>query len=345
MTNVTIGMDLSDKNSHVCVLDQKGLVVERFQVKNTPPELRKAFALYPGALVAMETGTQSPWISRELESVGCQVLVGNARKLRAIWDRSQKSDDKDAEMLARIARMDTNLLYPVRHRSERAQLDLEQIKSRDALVEARTALINYVRSIVKAHGERLPSGGADCFHKRAETHLSDKLRPALMGVVEEIASLTQRIRVYDKTIEKLADEHYPETTCLRQIHGVGLLTSLAFVLTLESPDRFKQSRAVGPYLGLTPRKDQSGQCDKQLRISKEGDVYLRRMLVSCAQYILGRYGQDCDLRRYGERLMLRGGKIAKRKAVVAVARKLGILLHHLWATGEVYQPLHNHRAA
>jgi transposase len=345
MTTVTLGMDLGDKNHEVCVLDQEGQVMDRFTVGNTRKPLQKVFPAYAGALVAMETGTHSPWVSRELKALGCQVLVGNPRKLRAIWARSQKTDVKDAEMLARIARFDPQLLYPIHHRSQQSQIDLEQIKARDLLVRLRTDLINHVRSVVKGIGERLPSCGADCFHKRARTFLPDCLRPALMPLVEQIASLSQQIREYDCKLEELALTAYPETACLRQIQGVGLITSLAFILTLESPDRFDKSRAVGPHLGLTPRKNQSGRSDKQLRISKEGDVYLRRLLVSCAQFILGRYGQECDLRRYGERLMVRGGRGAKRKAVVAVARKLAILLHRLWSTGEMYQPLYNARQA
>ena len=345
MTNVTIGMDLGDKNHEVCLLDQEGNMTDRFTVGNTRRQLQKVFAQYKGALVAMETGTHSPWISRELEALGCRVLVGNARKLRAIWARSQKTDVKDAEMLARIARFDRQLLYPIRHRSRQKQIDLEQIKARDLLVRLRTDLINHIRGTVKSIGERLPSCGADSFHKQAQTFLPDCLRSAVMPLVDQIASLTQQVRGYDREIERLASEVYAETICLRQIQGVGLITSLAFILTLESPDRFDKSRAVGPYLGLTPRKDQSGRTDKQLRISKEGDVYLRRLLVSCAQYVLGRYGQDSDLRRYGERLIARGGRGAKRKAVVAVARKLAVLLHRLWSTGEVYQPLYNVRKA
>ncbi len=345
MTTVTIGIDLGDKNHEVCVLDNAGEVIDRFMVGNTKIQLQKAFAKYAGALVAMETGTHSPWVSRVLIALGCRVLVGNARKLRAIWTSSQKSDTKDAEMLARIARLDPKLLYPIRHRSQKAQVDLEQIKARDLLVRLRTDLINHVRGVVKSLGERLSKCATPAFHKKVRKELPDDLRTALIPLLEQIGSLTEQIRAYDKQLEHLTETAYPETACLRQIQGVGLITALAFILTLESPDRFDKSRAVGPHLGLTPGKDQSGSSDKQLRISKEGDIYLRRLLVSCAQYILGPFAQDSDLRRYGERLLARGGRAAKRKAVVAVARKLGILLHHLWSTGEVYQPLHNAKPA
>lgn len=345
MASVTIGIDLGDKNHEVCVLDSAGDVIERFEVDNTKIELQKAFAKYAGAVVAMETGTHSPWVSRTLEALGCKVLVGNARKLRAIWGSSQKSDVRDAEMLARIARLDPKLLYPIHHRNPKAQVDLEQIKARDLLVGLRTALINHVRGVVKSLGFRLSKYSAPAFHKKALKELPDELRTTLIPLLEQIGSLTRQIRAYEKQLELLAETVYPETACLRQVQGVGLITTLAFILTLESPDRFDKSRAVGPHLGLTPRKDQSGDSDKRLRISKQGNVYLRCLLVNCSQFILGPFGPDCDLRRYGERLIARGGGSAKRKAVIAVARKLAILLHHLWSTGEVYQPLHKGKPA
>ena len=344
MTSVTIGIDLGDKIHEVCVLNQDGDVVERFSVKNSRKQLQKELKRFINPVIAIEAGTHSPWISRELSAMGTRVLVGNPRKLRAIWARSQKTDVRDAEMLARIARLDEKLLYPIYHRSEQAQVDLEMIKARDILVRVRTDLVNHVRCVVKSLGDRLPACSADSFHKRALSLIPKKLIPALESVIEQIGSLTGQIHTYDKKIEQLAKESYPETVCLRQVQGAGLLTCLTFILTLESADRFETSRSVGPYLGFTPRHDQSGQSDRHLRISKEGNTYLRRLLVSCAQYILGRFGQDSDLRRYGERLIVRGGRAAKRKAVVAVARKLAVLLHRLWSTGEVYHPLYNAQA-
>ena len=341
MTSVTIGMDLGDKSNEVCVLDQDGKIIEQFTVSNTHQQLEKRFSSYTGALVAIETGTHSPWISRDLEALGCRVLVGNSRKLKAIWASSQKTDTRDAEMLARIARFDSHLLCPIRHRNEKAQVDLEQIKARDVLVSMRTKLINHVRGVVKSLGERLASCSANSFHKKVVEHLPSRLQSALTPLIKQIASATEQIRQYERQIKALAESDYPETALLDQVQGVGLITSLSFVLTLESPDRFDQSRAVGPFLGFTPRRDQSGSIDKQLRISKQGDGHLRRLLVNCAQYIMGHFGQDSNLRRYGMRLLARGGRAAKKKAVVAVARKLAVLLHRLWSTGEKYQPLYN----
>jgi transposase len=187
----------------------------------------------------------------------------------------------------------------------------------------------------------LPECPARTFHKRAAAHIPEALRPALEPVLEQIASLTERIRQYDRRLEAICKDHYPETELLRQVEGVGPITALTFVLTLEDPYRFEKSRSVGAYLGLVPARDQSGDRDPQKRISKEGDEMLRRLLVGSAHYILGPFGSDSDLRRHGEKIASRGGKNAKKRAAVAVARKLAVLLHRLWVSAEVYDPLYN----
>jgi transposase len=189
----------------------------------------------------------------------------------------------------------------------------------------------------------LPKGPAVSFHNKAAEHIPEALWPALGPILETIASLTERIRDYERQLETLSKERYPETDLLRQVEGVGTLTALTFVLTLEDPYRFEKSRCVGAYLGLVPATDQSGDRDPQRRISKEGDEMLRRLLVSSAHYILGPFGSDSDLRRHGEKIASRGGKNAKKRAVVAVARKLAVLLHSLWISAEVYEPLRNTR--
>ncbi len=229
------------------------------------------------------------------------------------------------------------------HRSPQAQADLAVLRSRDAIVRCRTLLINHARSIVKSSGARLPSCSADSFAHKVAPDIPETLHPALLPILETIASLTQQIREYDRQIEQLCQDQYPETKLLRKISGVGPLTALGYILTLENPDRFRASREVGPALGLVIRRDQSGDQDPQLRITKTGDVYLRRLLVGSAQYIPGPFGPDCDLRRWGLKLAERGGKNAKKRAVVGVARKLAILLHHLWKTGEVYDPFYHAR--
>jgi transposase len=334
----TIGLDLGDKTNEVCALDATGKVVLRKGIANTKEAVVKFFKKYSGALVAMEVGTHSPWIARELEALGCEVLVGNARKLRAIWAAKNKSDVRDAEMLARIARVDRELLYPVHHRGVEAQQDLAVLKARDALVAARSAMINHVRCTIKTVGCRIAKCSTDSFARRAREGLPEGLWPALLPVIEEIETLTTRIRNYDKQIPALIDKRHPDAKRLSQVPGVGPVTSLGYVLCLEEASRFQDSRTVGAYLGLTPRRDQSGETDKQLRISKAGDDFLRRLLVGCAQYIVGPFGPECDLQRFGQKLATRGGKNAKRRAVVAVARKLAVLLHRLWVTGAEYDP-------
>ena len=215
------------------------------------------------------------------------------------------------------------------------------LRSRDALVGARTKLVNHVRGAVKSFGARLPKCTAEGFHNRVAEHLPQELVPALGPVLETIASLTEHIREYDRRLESIAKEIYPETNLLRQVRGVGVLSALAFVLTLEDPSRFAKSREVGAYLGLVPATDQSGGSDPEKHISKHGNKTMRKLLVSSAHYILGPFGEDCDLRRHGEKIASRGGKNAKKRAVVAVARKLSVLLHRLWVTAEVYDPLYN----
>jgi transposase len=338
----TAGLDLGDKYSYLCLLDQEsGGIIEEGRLRTTPVALRRRFASESSLRIAIETGTHSPWVSRLLEGCGHAVLVANARKLRLIYSNKRKTDEVDAENLARLARLDPKLLYPVRHRSEGSQAHMALIRSRQALVDCRTQLVNHVRGAVKSFGARLLKCPARTFHKRAKEHIPEALLPALEPVLEQIASLTERIRDYDRKLVAISEEHYPETALLRQVEGIGPLTALCFVLTLEDPYRFEKSRSVGAYLGLVPAIDQSGDRDPQKRISKEGDEMLRKLLVSCAHYVLGPFGSDSDLRRHGEKIASRGGKNAKKRAVVAVASKLAVLLHSLWVSGEVYDPLRN----
>lgn len=337
---ITIGMDLGDKSHNVCVLDTEGEVKARGSVKNTAKAILKYFKDFEECLVAIEAGTHSGWVSRILKEMGHEVLVANPRKLRAVWDSDEKDDERDAEMLARIARFDPHLLYPITHRGAQAHSDLAVIKARDMMVKTRTMLIAHARGVVKSVGKRIPKCSAASFHIKLHEEMPLELSDALEPMVLTIYELTRTIRDYDELIEKLSKEKYPETEGLRAVRGVGPITALAFVLTLEESSRFDKSRAVGAFLGLTPKRDKSGQVDKQLRITKAGNGYLRRLLVGCAQYILGPFGSDCDLRRFGLKLAKGGGKNAKRRAVIAVARKLSVMMHSLWKTGEEYDPFY-----
>jgi transposase len=336
---LTVGLDLGDRSTALCALDAAGQVVATERLRTTSAALERRFTGLPRCRIVLEVGTHSPGVSRLLEHLGHEVLVANARQLRLIYGSDPKSDRVDAETLARLGRLDPALLKPIHHRGPEAQADLAQLRARDALVRTRTLLINHVRGVVKAWGARLPASSAPAFATQAAPGVPPALRRAVGPLPELIATLTHAIRGMEHQLERVARERYPETARLRQPSGVGLLTALCYVLTLEDPGRFRQSRAVGPYLGLCPRRDQSGGRDAQLRITKRGDAMLRRLLVSGAQYILGPFGPDTDLRRWGLRLAARGWKNAKKRAVVAVARKLATLLHPLWVSGAMYQPL------
>jgi transposase len=343
---ITAGLDLGDRYSYLCLIDTKsGEVIEESRLRTTPEALRRRFRSERPLCVAIEAGTHSPWVSRLLEECAHEVLVANPRKVRLVYSNKRKTDEIDAENLARLARLDPKLLYPLKHRSEDSQAHMAIIRFRQALVDCRTQLVNHVRGTVKSFGHRLPKCPARSFHKRAAEHIPEALRPALELILEQIGSLTERIRQYDRKLKTICEEHYPETELLRQVEGIGPLTALTFVLTLEDPYRFEKSRTVGAYLGLVPARDQSGDRDPQKHISKEGNEMLRKLLVSSAHYILGPFGSDSDLRRHGEKIASRGAKNAKKRAVVAVARKLSVLLHSLWISGEVYEPLRNtHRS-
>jgi transposase len=340
---VTAGLDLGDNYSYLCLIEtESGEVIEEGRLRTTPEAFRRRFASErPPMRIAIEAGTHSPWASRVLEECGHEVLVANARKTRLIYANKRKTDEIDAENLARLARVDPKLLYPLKHRGEEGQAHLAIIRSRQALVSCRTQLVNHVRGAVKSFGGRLPKCPARSFHNKAPEHIPEALRPALEPILEQIGSFTQCIRDYDRQLETIAKERYPETELLRQVEGIGAFTALTFMLTLEDPYRFEKSRSVGAYLGLVPARDQSGDRDPQKHISKEGDEMLRKLLVGSAHYILGPFGSDSDLRRHGEKIASRGGKNAKKRAAVAVARKLSVLLHRLWVSAEVYDPLHN----
>lgn len=339
--SMSIGMDLGDKRNHVCALDAAGEVVFEGSVACTESRLRELFGAWAPSLIAIEAGTHSLWVSRVLEELGHTVLVAHPRKLRAIYQSDRKSDVRDAEMLARIARADPKLLNPIRHRGGNAQAHLAIVKARDCLVATRTKLVNHVRGTVKTFGVRLPKCSTPAFHKKALDAIPEALRPALEPILETIGKLTQTIRQYDADIAQLCQDAYPETEILRSVNGVGPVTSLSFILTLEEPHRFNRSRNVPAFIGLTPRRDQSGATDRQLGITKSGNTYLRKLLIGCAQYILGPFGNDSQLRQWGLRLIERGGPNAKKRAVTAVARKLAVLLHRLWLTGMLYEPFPN----
>src|SRR5512136_1529690 len=338
---LTIGLDLGDRTSWYCVLDESGAVLLEQRVSTTPQAMKEVFGAMPRSRIALETGMHSPWVSRVLSALGHEGIVAHARNVRLIGESRKKDDRLDAQTLARLARIDPELLCPVRHRSAKAQVDLTVIRARAGLVRARTALVNTARGLAKSYGERLRGCNVRNMNPEKAEGLSPELQAALEPLLACIESVSEQIREYNERIEKLAQNNYPQVALLKQVKGVGTLIALTFLLTLEDPHRFRKSRDVGCYLGLQPGRRNSGQSEPQMHISKEGDPYLRTLLVQGAQHILGPFGADCDLRRWGLKLAERGGKSGKKRAIIATARKLAVLLHHLWVSGEVYEPLHN----
>src|SRR6478736_8119092 len=299
---LTIGLDLGDRSSHYCVLDESGRIVTESKTATSPKAMEAVFGGMTRSRIALETGMHSPWVSRLLSQHGHEVIVAHARNVRLIGESRKKDDRLDAQTLARLARINPQLLSPVKHRSRQAQADLTMIRARAGLVRARTALVNTVRGLAKSYGERLRGCNVRNMNPEKADGLSPELQSALEPLLAGIEELSEQIREYNQRIEKLAQESYPQVALLRQIKGVGTLIALTFLLTLEDPHRFRKSRDVGCYLGLQPGRRNSGQSEPQLHISKEGDPYLRTLLVQGAQHMLGPFGVDCDLRRWGLRL-------------------------------------------
>lgn len=334
-----VGVDLGDRSSQICRMDREsGAILEETRLSTTTVSVQRYFAALPPHLVVLESGTHSPWMVRLLRQLDHEVILANPSKVRAISASLRKTDERDARCLAQLARVDPQLLSPVQPRSEEFQQALTVVRAREGLVKARTMLINQMRGMVKSWGHRLPAASSASFARKVQEALPASLKAALEPLLRVVAELSQEIRRFDREVEAWAGR-WPATERLRQIKGVGALTALVFVLTIADPHRFARSRAVGAYLGLVPASRNSGDSTPQLPISKQGDRLLRRLLVQASHYLLGPFGQDSDLRRFGLRLAQRGGKNGKKRAVVAVARKLAVLLHRLWVSGTDYEPL------
>lgn len=337
----TLGIDVGDRTSRYAGVDAQGELMSEGVVATRESALHALVSqLTPGTKVVIEVGMHSPWISRSLRQKGFPVTVANTRSLKLISGSTRKSDRRDARILATIGQNAPQLLDSVEHQSEQAQLDRAVLRARDGMVRARARLITQARGIVKAIGGRIKRCSADAFASRAAEQVPPLLRPALDPVVVEIERLTVQIHAYDQVINKLVAS-YPGCGAVEAIKGVGPVTALAFVLAVGDPHRFPSSRRMGPYFGLTPRQHDSGDNSPQLRITKAGDPLVRRLLVGSAHYILGPFGPDSDLRRHGLILAARGGKNAKKRAVVAIARRLAVLMHKLWVSGAAYEPLFN----
>ncbi|MBI1738776.1 MAG: IS110 family transposase [Acidobacteria bacterium] len=340
---LTVGLDLGDRNSHYCILDEAGEVVSESSLSTTQTGLSSLFAKMAASRVALEVGTHSPWVSRHISGLGHEVIVANAHKVKLITQSVKKNDRMDARQLARLARVDPQLLSPIQHRGPEAQADLGVIRARAELMEVRTSLINSVRGLVKPMGERLKKCDADQVGEDLGQTLSETAQRVIGPLLKSVETISEQIGIYDQLIEEIA-QRYPAVELLTQVYGVGTLIALTFMLTIEDAERFQSSRDVGAFLGLRPKQRDSGASQPELGITKTGDRLVRSLLVQGAHCILRKGAPDSDLRAWG--LSKVGtGKRSKRRAIVGVARKLAVLLHRLWVTGEVYDPLYNRKQA
>ncbi len=335
-----VGIDLGDRTSLVCGLDEKAQIVTEFKIPTTPEALRAKFQRRP-TQIALEAGPHAVWIEHLLTQLGHTVTVANPRQLRLISHSAKKTDRADAITLARLALCDATLLSPIQVRDPQRQMHLTMVRARAKIVAVRTELLNSARGLVKPHGVRLPRRDASSPQALLAQGFPPDLQSAIHPMLVQVDTLSEQIKVYDQQLAEIAATHYPETAKLRKVRGVGLIVALTYVLVIADPTRFRRSRQVGCYTGTTPRRNDSGQRNPQLGITKHGDAYLRAMLNQSAQFILGPLGEDCDLRRWGLRLCERGGKNAKKRAVTAVSRKLAVLMHRLWISDQPYDRFYN----
>ena len=310
--------------------------MEEGRIQSTVAALEKHFGCEPRMRIALETGTHSPWVSRLLKSYGHEVIIANPRKIPTLTGSESKNDRNDAEQLARMAAFDPKLLHPIEHRSLERQQDLNLIHTRSVLVRARTMLVNSARGLVKSAGGRLPSCSSEAFPEKVSVAVPRELKAACEPLLKQIAQMNRTLAAMDKQIEGLAKK-YPEIALLRTAPGVGPVVAACYVLTLGNPETMETNRQAGAYLGLRPRQQQSGDSDPQCGITKTGNSYLRSLLVQSAQYILVALvpTRSCAA---GLKLAACGGKRGKKRAIVAVARKLAVLLLSMWRNGKKFEP-------
>lgn len=339
---VYVGFDVSEKTIETFAVCRTETSKGSFKIDNNEASIKKFLSMFKKpeqVCVVMETGTHSLWMSELIKKLGFEVIVAHARDLALIYGADKKNDQLDAEKLARLAQADRKLLHPIKHMTMERQTDLTIVKARDLVVRQRTQIINTIRGLLRAAGHKLiEEEYSAATIKKCCSSLPDQIKPAIAPLLQQICYLDLAIKEYDRQVKMLCKK-YHATKILRQIPGVGEVTALTFVLIVGAPNRFENPGRLCAYLGVVPKQDQSGNTDKQLGITKKGNKLGRKLLVQAAHYIMGPFGPDCELRSYGIRIQSRGGKIAKKKSFVAVARKLVAVMLVLWKNPEVtYDP-------
>ena len=329
----TIGMDVSDRKTQVCVMAgtaRKPKIIMETTIPTTKEGLAKFLSAQDrSAPVAFEAGTHCRWMNEVAEGMGFKVYVANPCRLRMITESKTKNDVNDARMLARLALSDPGLLHPVKLRGPGHQKMLNLHEMRNLLVKQRTGIVVQLRAVAKSMGFRIVKCQAASFHNLDRKAWPKDLNDIAWPMIKNLEQLAVTIKTYEKQIRELAETptFKAQVGRLMEIRYVGLYVATGFVaVTGGDMDRFEKPRDIGPWLGVTPKQDQSGDIDRQCRITKAGSPFMRRLLVESAQMILRDGSSDTDLKAKGLRICARGAKIAKRKAVTAVARSLAVLM-------------------
>lgn len=338
---ITIGMDLGDKKHAIVGLDAKANIVLRRWLPNDQDSLRTFFERNKGAEIGMETGTHCRWISVLATECGCKAYIGNAHKLRSIFGNTHKNDMRDAEEIANLLHENKRHFHPVMLRDQEHQDLVQLVKMREVAMTDRTRSINAIRGMAKANGARIADCDADSFHRQLKLvlmTLPDNLIRLFRPQIELLKAINATIKAYGKLIDRYRKQHFKEECALLEtIPGIGPINSTSFVAFAGDVKRFRHACDVGPYFGLTAGRDQSSDKDEPKKITKEGNKFVRHLLVNAANNIMKASAANTELKQFALRVWGERGKIAKRKAKVALARKLAVTMAAMLRNGTAYR--------
>jgi transposase len=332
-----VGLDVSLRMTALCVVDESGGVIAEGKVASEPEALGGWLREHAPAArrIGMETGPLAVWLWNGLKERGLPVHVIDARHAKAgLTLQASKTDRNDARGLAQIMR--TGWFKEVQVKSTAAHLLRALLASRGMLVATRCALENQIRGLLKTFGLVLGKAGRRRFEVRLRELLAaePRLGRLVTPLLEVRRSLVEQIQTYDRCLVAIARRH-AVVRRLMSVPGVGAVTAVAFVAAIDDPSRFRRSRHVGAYFGLVPRRYQSGEVDRPGRISKAGDQLVRTLLYEAANALLTRSRQPSALKAWAEAIAARSGR---KKAKVALARRLAVMLHRLWRDGTAFVP-------
>ena len=332
--STTIGVDVSDRTSKICVMkkmpDGERRIVVETTCATTKEGFGETFAKFDRSWpVVFETGTHCRWMDRCFRILGFKTIIANPGKVPSITKSNTKNDRNDARELARLAIADVSMLHPVKLRDEVYQQMLRYHRGRNELVCVRTKLISQLRGFAKSMGCRIDDCSTERFHKIDKSMWPTELESVGWPILDVIEVVNLKIKAFEKAIRDLSEtpEFKDMVGRVRTVYGVGEIGSTAFIAIIGGdPARFDRSRDIGAYLGLIPKQDQSGDKDKQLHITHAGSSLIRTVLVECAGVALQSNAKETDIKLKGLRIAMNGGGIAKKKARTAVARSLAVTM-------------------